>query len=302
MITVLTGENSFEISRALDSIVSAFRGDAEKYDGSELELAQLPDLLLGGTLFASERLVIIKSLSDNKQLWDVLPEWLERTEADVHVVLVEPKPDKRTKTFKELKKHADMREYAPWGERDILTAEKWVIDEAKRQNITLDKKIAAQLVARVGLDQWQLFHAIEKLSVLDAVTAESLEKHIEPQPTENVFNLFDSALRGDTHKVGEMIRTLQLSQDPYMTFGLLSSQVFQLAALATADKPLADVAKNIAAHPYALGKLAPHAKNFGRSGAKKIVTIFADADIAMKSTTTDPWLLIERALIKSASV
>lgn len=300
MITVLTGENSFEISRALDALVRSFDGDAEKIDGSELELARLPDLLAGGTLFATKRLVIIKGLAENKQLWDVLPDWLERTDDDVHVVLVEPKPDKRTKTYKELKKHADMREYMPWGDRDVMAAEKWTAEEAARQGLSLDRKLAQLLVARVGLDQWQLYHAIEKLAVLERVTADVIERTIEANPTENVFNLLDAALRGDTKKVGQMIRTLQLNQDPYMTFGLLSGQAFQLAALTATDQPASAIASSIGAHPYALGKLAPHAKKLGRGGAKRIVAIFADADMAMKSSATDPWLLIEQALVKTA--
>lgn len=302
MITVLTGENSFEVTRALEKIVADFAGAAEKFDGDSLELAQLPDLLLGGTLFATERLVIIRALSENKQLWEVLPDWLERASGDTHVVLVEPKPDKRTKTYKDLKKYAQVQEYNPWGDRDVMQAEKWVVEEAKRHGLSLDKKLAQQLVARVGMDQWQLFHAIEKLAVLDTVTAETIEQLIEANPTENVFNLLDAALRGDTRKVSGMIRTLRLGQDPYMTFGLLGGQVFQLVALAASDKPSGEVAKNIGAHPYALGKLAPHAKKLGRSGTKKLARIFADADTAMKSTATDPWILIEQALIKTTSV
>lgn len=302
MITVLTGENSFEVTRALEKIVADFAGVAEKFDGDSLELAQLPDLLLGGTLFATERLVIIRALSENKQLWEVLPDWLERTSGDTHVVLVEPKPDKRTKTYKDLKKYAQVQEYNPWGDRDVMQAEKWVAEEAKRHGLLLDKKLAQQLVARVGMDQWQLFHAIEKLAVLDTVTAETIEQLIEANPTENVFNLLDAALRGDTRKVSGMIRTLRLGQDPYMTFGLLGGQVFQLVALAASDKPSGEVAKDIGAHPYALGKLAPHAKKLGRSGTKKLARIFADADTAMKSTATDPWILIEQALIKTTSV
>ncbi len=302
MITLLTGDNSFELTRALDVLTAGFAGTAEKHDGSDLALPQLPDLLLGGTLFASERLVIIRELSANKQLWDVLPDWLERTSDDVHVVLVEPKPDKRTKTFKELKKHATVREFMAWGDRDVMAAEKWTLEEASRQGLTLDRKLAAQLVARVGLDQWQLYHAIEKLAVLETVDAGVIEEVIEANPSENVFNLFEAALRGDAKKASGMIRTLQAAQDPYMTFGLLAGQAFQLATLGATDKPSAEVASAIGAHPYALGKLTPYAKRLGRGGTKKILLIFADTDVAMKSTATDPWLLIEEALIKTSVV
>lgn len=302
MITVLTGENSFELVRALAAIRADFAGAAEQFDGDELELAQLPDLLLGGTLFSTERLVIIKNLADNKKLWDVLPDWLEKTDTDTHVVLVEPKLDKRTKTYKELKKHAVLREFTPWGDRDVVVAENWVADEAKRQGVALGKKLVQQLVARVGLDQWQLYHALEKLAVLEQVDSAAIEATIEPQPSENVFNLLDAALNGKTERVHTMIQTLQRSQDPYMTFGLLAGQVFQLAALSVTDKPSSAVAGDIGAHPYALSKLAPYAKKLGRTRAAKIVAIFADADTAMKSTGVDPWLLTEQALIKTAAV
>lgn len=302
MITVLTGENSFETTRALDGLIAGFAGQAEKYDGGELVLAQLPDLLMGGTLFASERLVIIKDLSSNKQLWDVLPTWLQRASDDVHVVLVEPKPDKRTKTFKELKKHSAVREFTAWGDRDSGPAEKWVTDEAKRLGLELDRKSAGMLVARVGLDQWQLYHAVEKLAVLGKVTPQVIETVIDAAPSENVFNLLDAALRGDTTKVSAMIDTLRRTQDPYMTFGLLGGQVFQFAALAATSKSSGDVAKDIGAHPYALGKLAPHAQRLGKPGAKKLIATFADTDIAMKSTGIEPWLLIERALLRTTII
>ncbi len=302
MITLLTGENGFELKRALDGIVISFDGRAEKIDGSELELSNLPDLLAGVTLFADNRLIVIKSLSENKSLWEALPDWLSRVDDQTHLILVEPKPDKRTKTYKELKKMADVKEFMPWGERDTSAAEMWVLSEAKHQGCHMDKKSAQVLVERIGLDQWQLYFAIEKLSVLDEISPEVIAGIIEASPHENVFNLFDSALRGDVRKIMGMIPTLQRTQDPYMTFGLLSGQVFQLAALAATEKPSAQVASEIGAHPYALSRLSSYAKRLGRNGTRKIVGIFADTDSAMKSSSTDPWILIQQALVKTTTV
>lgn len=302
MITVLTGDNSFELARALDGIVAVFDGQAEKFEGSDLQVIQLPDLLMGATLFADKRLVIVRDLSDNKPLWDALPEWLARVGDDIHLVLVEQKPDKRTKTYKDLKKLADVKEFAGWGDRDSMAAESWVAAEAKRQGFTLDKKSAQTLVSRVGLDQWQLYHALQKLSVLDEITPGVIETITEAAPSENVFNLFDAALRGDSRKVAEMIQTLQRTEESYMVLGLLSGQAFQLAALTVATKPSDQVARDLGVHPYGLSKLAPHAKKLGPAGARKVVGYFADADSAMKSTATDPWLLVERALIKTTTV
>lgn len=302
MITLLTGDNDFELRRSLDDIEATFDGIAEKVDGTDITLMQLPDLLQGGTLFSNKRLIILRNLSENKQLWEVLPEWLSRVSDDVHLVLVEAKPDKRTKTYKDLKKLSDVHEFEAWGDRDVPVAERWVYEEAKRQNISLEKSDVQYLVAHVGLDQWGLYHALEKLAVLDEVNTEVIESVIEGNPAENVFNLLDASMRGDTKKVHSMVQTLQRTQDPYMTFGLMAGQVFQLAALAVSDKRPAEIASDIGAHPYALSKLAPHAKRLGKNGTRKITAIFADADSVMKTTSIEPWLLMEEALIKTASL
>ncbi len=296
MISFFVGENTFEVTRAIERTISVFDGDIEKVDGSEIELRQLPDLLMGATLFSTKRLVIIKDLSNNKSVWNELSEWLARVGDDLHVIFVEGKPDKRTKTYKEIVKIAKVEEFAVWTDRDIYKAEQWIDDEARRQKLVIDKKSIQALVSRVGVDQWQLFHALQKLAVFDVISPQLIDEIIELNPSENVFNLLDAALKGNFKQVSEMLQTLRMTDDPYMVFGLLSSQVFQLAALAVSDKPSGEVAKDIGAHPFALQKLAPHANRMGKSGAKKMITAFAHADASLKSTTTDPWLLIERAL------
>lgn len=301
MITLLTGENSFEIERELQRIVSEFDGVAEKIDGSELLTRQVPDLLMGGTLFAETRLVIIKNLSENKSVWADLEQWIDRISIDISVVFVEPKPDKRTKTYKMLSKAAVVREFSLWREYDTSKAESWVIDEAKQQGCILDKKSAQTLVSRVGTDQWLLSRAIQKLVVLDTITPDVITEIIEANPTENVFNLFETALRGDSKGVADMLRTIELHDDPYRLFGLLSGQAFQLAALAVSDKPANEVAKDLGVNPYGLSKMTGIAKKLGVSGARRVIDAFAEADTGMKTSVAEPWLLIERALIKVAN-
>jgi DNA polymerase III delta subunit len=302
MITVLTGDNNFEITRAVTSIIDGFDGAAERIDGSELDLNQLPDLLMGATLFASQRLVIIKHLSENKTVWTAFGDWLGRVSADVHLVLIEPKLDKRTVIYKDLQKVAELTEYKAWTERDSAKAEQWFAGEMKAIGKTIDQPSVRALVHRVGVDQWSLYQALQKLAVLDVISPEIIAEHIEANPAENVFDLFESALKGNAAKVKQMIETLSLNEDPFRLFGLLSGQAFQLAALAVADdRPSAEVAKDLGVHPYGLSKLAPYTRRLGQKGTKKVLTAFAEADAGMKTSATDPWLLIERALIKTAN-
>ncbi len=301
MITLLIGENSFEIERAIEEVVRDFDGTAEKFDGETLQLAQLPDILMGVSLFATKRLVIIRGLSQNKAIWSAFDNWLDRISDDIHLVLIESKPDRRTSTFKALKEKANVKEFKLWSERDEQKAEKWVSEEAKKLRLDMDKKSIRVLLARVGIDQWQLYNSLEKLSLAGDASVGTINEIIDANPSENVFNLFETAVRGDAKGVEKMLRTLELTEDPYRLSALLFSQGFQLAAVASASKN-DNVAKDFAVHPFAVSKLAPIAKRLGRGGVAKIINIFAEADDDMKISRAEPWLLIERALIKIANI
>lgn len=301
MITLLVGENSFELERKAQQIVAAFDGEAEKIDGTQMQLTRLPDVLMGGTLFANKRLVIIKNVSENKAIWMVFDEWINRISDDVHLVLIEPKPDKRTKTYKAIHKKAEFYEANVWTERDSLKAEKWASEEAAGLGFSLDKKSAHMLVERVGVDQWALYWALEKLAVLGDITPRVIEEHIEANSTESVFGVFEAALKGETLRLKQMLATLGMSEDAYRLFGLLAGQAFQFAVLSVADASPTEVAKDIGVHPFALSKLAPFVKERSDRQVRQIIEVFAEADNSMKTSAADPWLLIERALIKVAS-
>lgn len=299
MITLLLGENSFEIERAIAEITANFDGNVEKIDGSDLQLSQLPDILMGVSLFSTARTVIIRNLSENKSIWSVFGDWLPRISDDIHLVLVEPKPDKRTTTFKTLKDKVKITEFQPWSDRDISKAEKWVMDEAKKLDIKLDSKNAQTLVRRIGVDQWQLFHALEKLALVESVSDEVIKDVIEASPVENIFELFETALKGDIKELKRMIQILEQTEDIYRLSALLFTQAFQLAAVASATKS-DNVAKDFGIHPYVASKLESVAKRVGKRSVSKIVKIFAQADDDMKLSRAEPWLLIERALMKIA--
>jgi DNA polymerase III delta subunit len=301
MIRVLTGENTFEIDRALQAIISGFDGTSERFDGLDLELRQLPDLLMGVSLFASKRLVIISGLSENKSTWAVFGDWLGRVSDDIQLVLIEPKLDKRTVTYKELKKLADISEFNLWSDRDHAKAASWLIDESKKLGLAIDAKQARLIVRRVGINQWALFRAIEKLALLEEVTVSAIEDVIDANPTESVFGLLEAALSDDRVRLSGMLAVLEQTEDAFRLLALLSSQVFQMAAAAVAGDD-DSIVKDFGVHPYVASRLSAGAKDLGRGGARKLINIFAKADDDIKLSRGEPWLIIERALMQVASL
>lgn len=299
MITWLVGENTFEVREALKALEASFNGTPEYVDGAELTIAGLPDVLMGVSLFAPERLVMVRGMSTNKSLWEKLPEWLPRVNDEIHIVFIDEKPDKRTTSYKALKAVAQLQEFPVWTDRDYAKAEQWLVGYAKSQGLALDKKLAAHLVQRVGLDQWQLANAVATLLLLDAPTIEAVNEVIPPSPSENIFQLFETALEGRPQEVARMIDTLSLQEDPYALFALLTSQALTLAAVTYADDD-AHPAKDFAAHPFVVSKLARHGKRLGKARVGRIVEAFARTDADMKRSKAEPWLLVERVLIETA--
>lgn len=296
----LFGENSFEIDRTLREIVAGFDGLAEVYDGESVEVRQLPDILMGVSLFSSTRLVVLKYPSKNKSLWDALEQWLPRTSDDIHLVIIEGKVDKRTTTFKFLKQHSRMQEFELFSDKDRSRVEQWVAKEAADKSMTLDKKTVQHLVNRVGVDQWRLSKALDIISLLDKPTIAAIDDVIEPNLSENVFQLFELALEGKSEQLQNVLTTLQISEDPYKLFGLLSSQVVQLGAMSFAQEGDAP-AKDFSIHPYVASKLERQAKRLGTARVVDIIHAFADADANMKCSRGEPWLLIETLLQRVAA-
>ena len=299
MITWLVGENTFEVREAIQALAAQFSGTLERIDGSELTLNGLPDLFMGVSLFATKRLIVISHLSSNTSVWEKLPEWLPRMSEDVHVVFVDTKPDKRTTVYKALKAAADVREFPAWSDRDAQKADQWVSERAASLGIKLDKRLVQHLVNRVGLDQWQLAHALDMLSLLEEVTVETINNAIAPNLHENIFQLFETALDGKSRDVAEMIKVLAIQEDPYALFALLNSQALTLAAMAYADAD-ANPTKEFGIHPFVASKLARQAHRLGKAKVGRILEAFAKTDADMKRSKAEPWLLVERLLLEVA--
>jgi DNA polymerase III delta subunit len=112
--------------------------------------------------------------------------------------------------------------------------------------------------------------------------------------------LFELALEGKSEQLTKVLSTLEMTEDPYKLFGLLSSQVVQLAAVTFAkddDTPT----KDFGIHPYVAGKLERQAKRMGSARVAHIITLFADTDANLKRSRGEPWLLIETTLQSVAS-
>lgn len=297
MITVLCGDDSYEVQVQLRQLEAAHTGETSRIDGTTISLRDIPDLLMGTSLFSDSRLVIIRDLSQNAAVWSKLSEWLPRVSDDIHLVLIETKLDKRTSTYKALKDAADLREYHAWGVRDQALAIGWLKDEAAARGVALSPAVCRYLVQRVGVDKWTLSSSLEQLALVEGTLDEAkVAAYIARTPQDTVFELLEAAFAGDVAQLQQQLRTLERTEDPFTTFALISSQVFQLLAVAEAG-PGDSPEKDFAIHPFVAKKLSAHARSLGATRVRDIARAVAQVDSDMKRSKAGPWVLVERALL-----
>lgn len=303
MITVLVGENDYELTKKVAQLKEGFSGAAERYDAADLTREQLADIFAGQTLFALQRMIIIDTPSANPELWQHISTWAERLSEDTQLILVEPKPDKRTAAFKWFKKHANVQEFPVLDTRDVRALTRWVENYGQQAGLALTNAQVHRLAARVGANQWELAHAVDKLALADEVNDEWIDAVSQASASENVFALFETILNGDTTRLHDTLAILRQTEDPYRMLGLISSQALQLAALVYGDGNVAKVTSDTgASSSYPFQKLTPFAIRLSKQQVRDMIAVLADTDIRLKSSDADPWMVFENTTVRMASL
>ena len=296
MIYLLCGDNEFEKQAALVALV----GDADvvRYDGEELTLADMQEIAIGQTLFSQSAVYVISKLSENFDIWSRLSEL--PFDDDKTVILLESKLDKRTKTYKWLQKTAKTQEFLPLSDRQKLQLISWCEVQARERGYRLTRTQIGTLIDRLGFDQLRLSNFLDQLALAENITNKLINDLVPLARSENVFDLFVAALSKDYEMVHNIISYLESESGvdgAYQTMGLLASQATNLVALVLSGGDNKTVAADLSVNPYVLQRLSSSARTVDIEHLRRINDALFQADLQMKTTGVNPWLLIETALV-----
>jgi hypothetical protein len=296
MIHLLYGDNEFEKQAALVALV----GDADgvRDDGEELTLADMQEITIGQTLFSQSAVYVISKLSENSDIWSRLSELL--FDNDKTVILLEGKLDKRTKTYKWLQKTTKTQEFLPLSDRQKPQLISWCEAQARERGYKLTRMQIGTLIDRLGFDQLRLSNFLDQLALVKEITDELIDQLVPLARSENVFDLFVAALSKDYETAHNIISYLESESGvdgAYQTMGLLASQATNVTALVLAGGDNKTVAADLSVNPYVLQRLSSSARTIDIEHLRQINDALFQADLQMKTTGVNPWLLIEAALV-----
>ena len=302
MIHYFYGTNDLGIFRAVNEFREKF---IKKYDTEsvvKLDVASIPSQkimseIINVNLFSPNRLIILSGVAENKTFSESLLENLLRIPDDVELVIIEPSPDKRTKTFKELVKKCNACEFRLPKDYDMV---KFTLNEANNNRVEIKRDAVDELIIYTDGNPWRIASEIAKFKTLGKlVTVRLVQELVEPELTASAFLLMDCLLSGDRDKAAEELAKLRKIEKAEKFFGLLSSQVFALAIAVNANgRSSQNVASETNIHPFVMGKMFIVARRVNEKEIKRITRIIAETDNKLKSTGIDPWTLIELAISK----
>lgn len=307
--TILYGENSYERTTYLakmkiDAEKSSFEIEKKEIDG--LSKSDFVNLICGVSLLAEKRFVYIRNLSENSEIWQSLGEILPRISSDVHLCLIEDKIDKRSVVYKTVSKIVELNEFKNLTAKDSKDLAEFARLFAQKQNLVLDNKTASFLVSWVGVNEWVIRDAVEKIALIGVVSEENIREFIPQNVESNTFEIFEMVLSGNILGLQKELSKLRITDGEdgsYRFLATFSTQVFNFSALKIGKqlgKTTAEISKDLGVNTWALGKMDKFVQNLTENQLAEIVAKVSKIDEIIKTESVDAWNLIESTLLEIA--
>lgn len=314
MVIFVYGDDGVRVKEKLSELTKRF---FEKFDPTGLnfasfsaddgiDFADVMQAVQSAPFLAEKRMVVMRGLmdglkKDDARMW---AEGLARTASSTIAVLVDELPKEKVEKhvlFVQLKAVAEVHAYAEVKKTGTALT-KWLADIAKESGASLPSDVASALVARLGEDEWRLFHEVKKLASYAGPTAISREMLLlltGASSESNIFALVDAVSQRDAKKAMQLLADERDagSADLYL-LAMLGRQVrilLQIQSL-VAEDPSAErnLAKRLGLHPYVAGKALTQAKRFSLAQLQRLHSLLTRLDKEAKRGIIEPSLAVDR--------
>lgn len=319
-VYLIYGEENYLKKVYVDKIVAKTVDDSfadfnfHVFDGKEATLSDIYESAQAFPMMAETKCVLVKdypldTLDDNgfEQLQTVIEDNPEECALIFSFTAYEPKGAKWTKTVKLFEKKAFAVKLE---KKTAVELAKMVESGAKKRGAAFEKGVASYLVSCVGSDLNTLLNETEKVcayaqgeikkSDVDAVCIKSLDARVFDMIKDLTARRFDSAFK-------KLEQLFEQREDEFQILGALIasySDIYRAKAAVKSGERAESVAKfyNYAGKEFRLTNAARNSASLSFDDIGECVDILVEADTAMKSTSTDKRLILEKAIVKLARV
>ena len=307
MILFFYGSNSYASRRKLQEMVQTYLKKTgsnlglERIDGASTDAKTLGAAIRAVPFLATSRLVIVEYLGANKTASAKITDITRDVPATTVVVFYEKEVDKRTAYFKHLETAAQVQHFDMLGPTGLAA---WVGRQVKARNAEIEPAAMAELIDRVGDDQWRLEQEIIKLvNTTPIIARDDVSQMVEQGRDDNIFGLVEAMAAGKTKTA---IAQYQLMLDSGANeMYVLSMVIWQLRNLLLAKTagpmPPGELAKQAGISPFVAGKASARQGELSYDQLRRAFLAAVTCEYRIKTGAGKPQELIE-LLIYNASL
>ncbi len=303
MIYLFYGEDKYRLKIRVDELLDTHRGTAGDINISVLEdkvdFARLKNEAEALPFLSDKRLLIVKNAlkSKDKSLAESLSKWLPSAPASTDIIFIEDEaPDQRTSLYKNLAKNGKIEVFAELGPVDVIT---WIKKMTAMKHAQIDPDAASLLQLYCGSDLARISTEVDKLTSYNPhITKENVENLVDAGFFNSIFELMDALSERKTKQALNILgKTLDSGENEIYLLTMLARQVRNLLIIKDLSEHRlseSEIVSKTHLHPFVVKKSLQQTRHFTLNELLALHGKLIELDLALKSTSMDPKLLLQR--------
>lgn len=307
-VVLVSGPESVLADRHVSRLIAEAREErpaasVARVAASSLDLGGLAEVT-GGSLFATEQIVVIEGLDDlPADLFDAVVALVSPPVDDLALTLVHPGGVKGKGLLDRLKKaKVETVDCPALKTRDLP---QFAVNEARRGGGRLDQATAATLVEAFGPDAQGIVGAVRQL-LADAedgfITDAVVRRYFAGRADVTSFTVADTVMAGRRDEaLGQLRWALDCGVAPVLLCSAMAAALRNLGRYLDArDARLRDpeLARAIGVPPWKISTLARQSQGWTQTGLAESIQVVARVDAEIKGAASDPGFSLEQLVIQ----
>lgn len=273
-VYLLTGDEEYLLSQAKNLLKNAMVREEDEMNFTLLENARIDFQMLNEEaqtfpFFNEKRVIILDRTGVIKTGKDVFLDILKTIPETTCIIICETEVDKRTKTYKWIKKNQYVREFLKKNQSE-KTLVRWIAAILARDKKQIRESDARYFLERVGNDMYQISNELAKLisyaGERPEITREDIESIVSGEVHNKIFDLVSFIAGGEKKKALRCYDDLLILREPSMRILFLIIRQYRILLLIrnmrAANKTDAQIAKEAGIPSFAVRRNESQLKSY----------------------------------------
>jgi DNA polymerase-3 subunit delta len=301
------GEEDFLSDEATEAVIHAALAEGERafnldiVYGSNADAREIISHASSYPVRAEHRVVVVRELERLPEN-ELLAGYIQNPLSSTCLILVSAKPDFRKKPYVTARQNGMVVECKPMYESNIPA---WIARRVRQQGKEIDPEACRVLLAYTGSSLREIQNEIDKLFVFvgekTAISSDDIVSVVGRSKEFNVFELqraLGARNAGDATEIME--RMLNAGESPTVIIIMLTryfTLLWKLTELRKKGMTGKELASRLRINPYFLTEYTDAVGRYTVAEIERSFDLLASADERLKSTSTDPKLVMQLLIL-----